>query len=205
MIIHEGEAWPFELSHAHRYSYNENFLTPEECERIVSNYKKQKKEKAKVFDKNKENAKIKEIRECYTSWIGIEPNSHWIYNKLVSQVIDHNKRFFKYDLYGLIEKLQFTYYKAPGNHYQSHTDSTFNGKIRKLSSVVLLSDPKKFKGGELCLYTGYNTKTKKDYEVVKLKQGMIVIFPSFILHKVSPVTSGERYSLVSWFTGPNFK
>jgi PKHD-type hydroxylase len=205
MIMYDGEAWPFELSHTSKYSYNENFLKPEECKKIIADYKNSEKQKATIFDTEKSNIELKSIRECYTSWIGIENKSNWLYNKLVGQVINHNQRYFKFDLFGLVEKLQFTYYKAPGNHYQAHVDSSFNGKIRKLSAIVLLSNPKKFKGGELCLYTGYDTKSKKDYEVVKLKQGMIVIFPSFTLHKVKPVTSGERYSLVSWFTGPNFK
>ena len=67
---------------------------------------------------------------------------------------------------------------------------------RKLSAVVLLSDPSEFDGGELQIMTS------KDPKTVPLKRGSIVFFPSFLLHRVTPVTRGERRSLVFWVEGP---
>ena len=37
------------------------------------------------------------------------------------------------------------------------------------------------------------------------EQGKLILFPSYVLHEVKPVTKGERYSLVAWITGPQFK
>ena len=196
------EAWPFELSHTDQYVFYDNFLTKEQCELFIKqNNQKSKKSKATVGD-NKLN---KKIRDCYTSWIGIEDKSMWFYNELVGQTIKANQDYFKFDLWGLAEALQFTHYIAPNNFYHSHIDMGLNQKTRKLSAVVMLSDPKNFSGGELCLYTGKNLNNKKDYIVIEPKQGRIVFFPSYLLHKVNPITKGERFSLVAWFTGPNFK
>ena len=36
-------------------------------------------------------------------------------------------------------------------------------------------------------------------------QGYVAVFPSYVLHEVTPVTKGTRYSLVSWVTGKSFK
>ena len=35
-------------------------------------------------------------------------------------------------------------------------------------------------------------------------KGTIIVFPSMLLHKVTPVTKGIRHSLVQWFSGPDF-
>ena len=71
--------------------------------------------------------------------------------------------------------------------------------IRKLSLSIQLSDPSSYEGGELVLYVGEEGIT------VPKEQGKLIAFPSFTLHEVKPVTKGERYSLVAWITGPQFK
>jgi len=196
------ESWPFELSHTSQFVFYDNFLSKQQCTKFIKqNNQKNKKGKATVGD-NKLN---KKIRDCYTSWIGIDDKSLWFYNELVAKTIQANADYFKFDLWGLTEALQFTHYIAPNNYYNSHLDMGFNKRIRKLSAVVMLSDPKDFNGGELCLYTGKNSETGKDYVVIEPKQGRVVFFPSYLLHKVNPITKGERFSLVAWFTGPNFK
>jgi len=69
---------------------------------------------------------------------------------------------------------------------------------RKLSLVLQLSDPKDYEGGELILHLS------EEPTVVPKKQGYVTIFPSFVLHEVTPVTSGTRHSLVSWISGKPF-
>lgn len=70
---------------------------------------------------------------------------------------------------------------------------------RKLSMVIQLSDPSEYEGGELLLHLG-NNPTR-----IERKKGLAVFFPSYILHEVTPVTKGERYSLVAWVHGKPFK
>lgn len=105
--------------------------------------------------------------------------------------------------YGLTsqENTQIGRYKSTDEgHYDWHMDAgpPKDGVQRKLSISILLSDPSDFEGGELQF---------KDIEDQKIltKQGSIVVFPSFIEHRVTPVTKGVRYSAVTWVQGPSFK
>jgi len=68
-----------------------------------------------------------------------------------------------------------------------------------LSLTIQLSSPDDYEGGELAL------QFKKDAEIMPKELGKMVIFPSYILHEVRPVTKGTRYSLVAWITGKPFK
>ena len=85
-----------------------------------------------------------------------------------------------------------------GGFYGWHNDSNIiSENPRKLSFTLLLNDSSEFKGGKL--------EFKNEKEQPTLEQGTIIVFPSFIEHRVTPVTSGERYSAVTWMHGPNFK
>ena len=64
-------------------------------------------------------------------------------------------------------------------------------KVRILSFTVQLSDPAEYEGGELQIGLQNMTRTR----------GSAVVFPSYQLHRVSPVTEGRRASLVGWVMG----
>jgi PKHD-type hydroxylase len=85
-------------------------------------------------------------------------------------------------------------------HYDWHMDASApeNGIQRKLSISILLSDPSEFEGGQLQL------KGMEDTPLLE-KKGSIIVFPSFIEHRVTPVTKGVRYSAVTWASGPSFR
>jgi PKHD-type hydroxylase len=105
--------------------------------------------------------------------------------------------------YGLTsqEKTQIGRYKSTDEgHYDWHVDAAppKNDLQRKLSISILLSDPSEFEGGEL------QFKGIEDRKILT-KQGSIVVFPSFIEHRVTPVTKGVRYSAVTWASGPSFR
>jgi PKHD-type hydroxylase len=107
---------------------------------------------------------------------------------------------WEYSLSGF-EKVQLGRYKAENKgHYDWHMDSfpPQNGIQRKLSCVILLNDPSEFEGGIL------QFKGIEDRNVLT-KRGSIIVFPSFIEHKVTPVTAGTRYTAVTWASGPTFK
>lgn len=144
----------------------------------------------------------KNIRDCQVSWI--TPNDHtvWIYERLTDIINQANEEIFKFNL-TKIQTLQFTKYNEKNKEfYNKHTDAGPGLKPpedRKLSIVVQLSDPSEYEGGDLCLYTG------KDPIIVQKKKGRVVFFPSYMLHEVTPVTKGTRYTLVGWIVGPPFK
>jgi PKHD-type hydroxylase len=98
------------------------------------------------------------------------------------------------------ENLQFAEYGID-QHYDWHIDFfplSEKELDRKVSVVCLMSDPAEFEGGdfEVRLYGTYK---------VPLKKGSVVAFPSILEHRVTPVTSGVRYSSTIWMNGPKFK
>lgn len=189
-------AWGLKLDEIHTWAFLPNFLTPEECDKIIAIGNKKKKKEAKIGIDRTDS----KIRKNKIAWLSSENDElTWLFQKLTDSVTILNNQYFKFDLWGFSEGLQFTEYNAPDEHYQQHTDRIYGHGIRKLSIVIQLSDPKTYKGGELSMYVS----SKPD--IMKKEKGTLIIFPSFVLHKVSPVTKGTRYSLVAWVTGKPFK
>ena len=102
-----------------------------------------------------------------------------------------------------IADFQYTeYHGSQEAKYDWHHDVDWNkndGRDRKLSITVQLSDPSDYEGGELVLHCG------GEPVVMNNEKGMISFFPSWVLHQVKPVTKGTRYTLVAWIHGPSFK
>ena len=187
-------AWPFYLDQVEEYAYWENLFTKEECEKIVKiAYKKGLTQGTTV------KKEAQQIRNSKVSWLYASDDLDWVFRRLTDVVIDLNNRFFKFDIFGLNEGLQFTNYKAPSGKYGKHVDKLYKNLVRKLSGSIQLTNPKEYNGGELYLYQ--NAKG----ELMNQKQGTLILFPSYIMHEVKPVTKGERNSLVFWVTGKQFK
>ena len=155
---------------------------------------------------------IKKKRNSNIVWM----NDRWIYKEIQPYIRMANTNAgwnFEWDW---SESCQFTKYKL-NQYYDWHCDSwdkpyvepgPTQGKIRKLSVTVSLSDPKDYKGGELEFDLRDKDPDKKaNIHVCKqiLPKGSLVVFPSFVWHRVKPVTSGTRYSLVIWNLGRPFK
>lgn len=179
--------------------YCRNLFNNYEIEKILAIGNKLPKEGAVLSG----NRLDKEYRDSIVSWIPVNNQTRWIYQTLTSCIIDVNQSFFELDL-TKIEKLQFTSYYAnkDGNgFYDKHVDSCFGflPDNRKLSFVLQLSDPNDYEGGELRLYNG------RDPISVKKEKGLITFFHSFVLHECTPVTSGNRHTLVGWVHGPKIK
>jgi PKHD-type hydroxylase len=99
-----------------------------------------------------------------------------------------------------VQRVQIGRY-VDGGHYAYHKDTELpnNQKIsRKLSAVLFLSDPKDYEGGIFEV-------EELEGQIDKMPQGSIIVFPSYVKHRVTPVTSGERYTAVAWAIGPAFK
>ena len=90
--------------------------------------------------------------------------------------------------------------------YINHNDNGFNGKLRKLSTVISLSDPLDYEGGQFEFDFRNKDEGSNLFEVNEIKPiGSIITFPSFVWHQVKPVTKGTRYSLVLWHLGKPWK
>jgi PKHD-type hydroxylase len=103
-----------------------------------------------------------------------------------------------------VGSVQFTEYSASQEaHYSWHHDVDWTGNAaydRKISVVLQLSDPSSYEGGDF----EFNEVESPNPDSLKAK-GTILCFPSVLQHRVSPVTKGTRYSLVSWFEGPRWR
>jgi PKHD-type hydroxylase len=159
---------------------------------------------------------LKKKRNSNVVWI----DDTWVYKEIQPYIHQANELAgwnFEWDW---SENCQFTKYNK-GQFYDWHCDSwdkpyfnkknpqdPSNGKIRKLSVTVSLSDPKNYKGGEL-EFDFRNVDPDKKPNIRKcteiLPKGSLVVFPSFVWHRVCPVKSGERNSLVIWNLGYPFK
>ena len=187
-------SWQFESDKTQNWAYMDNLFTPEECAQIIA-IGNSKLEEAKVSGKNESN---KDIRESQVAWL-YGGDIEFAFRRVTDAVLNLNNQFFNFDLFGMAEGFQFTRYDAPTGHYGMHIDKMLNGTVRKLSLTIQLSSPEDYEGGELAL------QMSKDAEIMPKELGKMVVFPSYVLHEVRPITKGTRYSLVAWITGKPFK
>jgi PKHD-type hydroxylase len=130
-------------------------------------------------------------------------DTQWVFETLGHVVSSLNAQFFGFDLLGFGEQIQLTNYDgSEQGMYGWHVDMGphTNAPCRKLSIVVQLSDPVDYEGGVLELQP-----SGKDVVKMRKQRGLVVAFPSWTLHQVTPVTQGNRQSLVAWISGPPFK
>jgi len=143
------------------------------------------------------------IRRSGLNWMPNTQDTQWVFEKLGHIVSSLNAKFFRFDLRGFGEHIQLTNYDgAEQGMYGWHVDMGPNtsAPCRKLSIVMQLSDPVEYEGGILELQPH-----SKDVIKMRKQRGLVVAFPSWTLHQVTPVTQGNRQSLVAWITGPAFK
>lgn len=141
------------------------------------------------------------IRRSNVSWISNDPDTKWIFERLAHVASSLNSQFYRFDLTGFGEALQLTNYdQSEHGMYGWHQDYGGNRSVsRKLSLVLQLTDPSQYEGGNLQIMTGLEPVNARK------QRGLIVAFPSYVLHQVTPVTQGSRQSLVAWVSGPSFK
>lgn len=196
-------AFDNDLNTSHIYR-KDLFLTKEECEILIDYALKQKKEVATIGY----NLLNPNVRSNNLVWLSVKNNLtlYWLFARVSQIVQEVNNHIYKFDLYGLVEDFQFTAYENIDDHYNWHIDSGSLQTTRKLSVTIQLSDPKDYEGCELeFAHEDTSDKTQQVPENLKRGQGSITIFPSFLTHRVTNLTSGKRYSLVVWCSGKPFK
>ena len=178
----------------------ENCFTKDEIQKILDLQNIYRLESSKVVGKNIK--KFKDYRISENFWIPKNMADHrWIYDRLMNYIFSANKEY-NFDLSVIVDDIQFTVYKSSENgNYSWHDDILIDNTntMRKLSLSVQLSDSHEYEGGELEIVTGFSNF------IASKKLGTIIIFPSFLVHRVKPVTNGQRISLVFWIDGPDFK
>jgi len=149
----------------------------------------------------------KKARMSKTAWT----SDQWVYDLIWPYMEEANAQAgWEYDIKAA-EAVQITRYEK-GGFYNFHQDGKSDnlgaydepqnkfrhGNVRKLSMSIILNDD--YEGGDFEFAT-----LNKIYTPDFNKLGSVMVFPSFMMHRVKPVTKGTRYSLVSWFLGTPFK
>jgi len=127
-------------------------------------------------------------------WLRDRIKWRWVYKRIHGTICKVNLRTWCFDL-SYEEDMQYSWYDyTEKGQYDWHVDLLPNDKFdRKLSISVQLSSSESYAGGDLVLFPDF---------FAPRAQGSATIFPSYVNHRVTPVDSGERHSLVGWVRGP---
>ena len=175
------------------------------CDDIVAYGKELKEQTGVTFGYDPDNMtpneqkKLEEKRNSNVVWM----DPVWIYRELHPLVHEANKNAGWNFHWDYSESCQFTkYIGSKKQHYDWHTDSgtkiNENGKIRKLSMTVALVDGSEYEGGN---FEFKEMGTPEGFRA----QGSVLVFPSYLVHRVSEITKGTRRSLVNWIEGPRWR
>ena len=196
MKENKSSSWIFEKDKINQYAWWNNFLNKEECKKIILIGNKYKLHEGTISNTRQENLAV---RNSKINFLYPGNETQWLFQRLTDVIKDLNNKYFNFDIIGFTEGIQFSKYKAPKGGYIKHVDSGYGFQVRKLSISIQLSDSKSYEGGDVSIYNG-----EKGVKLSR-EQGSLSVFPSYTLHDVSRLTKGERYSLVCWINGPQFK
>ena len=179
-------------------TYLPNALTADQCDTLMALVQAhQMKDAGLVGGTTAHN-----IRRAEIAWLDDIPQTAWVMDAMMSVVAAANRETFGFDLSDFGESPQVARYGAEREgHFDWHSDigaGNWAAK-RKLTIVVQLSDPADYDGGTLELRPDSNVAS------APRTRGTAIIFPSFVLHRVTPVTLGTRWSLTLWSHGPAFR
>lgn len=174
-------------------------FTPEELDRIEAYGDRLTLEKAtvaaEVQGKEDESTRISR-----TAWIARNAETEWFYNRMERAARMLNDKIWQFALSGFSELFQYTVYDGQERaHFDWHVDQGYVAVQRKLSISLQLTDGDQYEGCDLQFHG------RKIIDTAPRERGAIVAFPSYVLHRVTPIVRGTRKAVVIWVTGPSFK
>ena len=196
-----------------------NVFTKDECTDIINNALNNWAERESMIQRDK-GGKIEQNFESdldyrnTTLFIPPKPDD-WLFGKILGAILEFNncKDGYGFQIAGLAEPPNMMRYHAPDldksgkpGKYDWHVDLGPGPvpSMRKLSYSILLN-PGEYEGGEFVSKVGRKDVIFEDQQ--KLPEelpGTMILFPSYILHRISEVTKGTRYALVGWAHGNSF-
>jgi len=202
----------------HKYFYYTKGVSEKDCNKILAFSENRPKEKGVINPSGFKqrgirtmDPKTQQARKCTISWV----NETWIYdllNPFIHQANYTGGWNFQWDWN---ESCQITIY-TKGGYYDWHADQhdnaemykdksiNFNNKIRKLSLTLQLTESSKYEGGDFQFQWLDRDKIKITTVKKARELGTVIIFPSFMWHRITPITKGTRRSLVNWSIGKPF-
>lgn len=179
------------------YYWFKEELKPQEIEKILKDTELLPSKKAETVGQNDDS-----VRSSVVKWIPQNQTWDWLYERVLKLIEVSNNAMWNFELTNVFDSIQYTeYYANQKGHYDWHID-VGSGDIsyRKVSISIQLSKPEEYEGGVFEIWTG-----GKNYMICEKSYGTAIVFPSFYMHRVTPVTSGVRKSLVLWVGGTPYK
>lgn len=140
------------------------------------------------------------IRRSQVVFLGMQEKYRWLYERIWAVAQESNRLGFGVDISGVEPNIQLARYDSGDlGFYDWHTDFSGYRALRKISISIQLSRSEDYDGGDLELFF-LNTPQR-----VERARGALIAFPSFLLHRVAPVTRGTRWSLVAWVVGKRWR
>lgn len=174
-------------------------LTPEQCDQILGMCASQW-EPAGVtgYGKDRKGSIRPDVRSVLSQVLPLGAGA-WPLPQMAETVAAVNDETYRFRLDNFLDAdppSVLRYESGTVDHFQAHRDVGPDFPTRKLSCIVQLSDPKSYQGGSLVFL--------EEHAIAATEQGVLTIFPSFLVHQVTPVVAGERFVLVAWVHGPTF-
>ena len=170
-------------------------LTASQCEMIIQDAGVIGMKRAPVLAKDGSNVRSR-TRTCSSCWIPKALHYNWLYNYVWALACEINDKNYKFAIHDM-QQLQVLRYR-PFQKFRWHFD-TYDGSERKLTMVINLSKPTSYLGGGLQVEADWHNSEYAS------EQGAISVFPSWIKHRARAPWFGERWVLVAWITGPEWR
>ena len=185
-----------------QYYWFESGLTKEELIKFNNLILNLEYQDATIIGDASSGEKSLDVRSSKIKWIPHSDDWNWLYNKFQDMIAEANDELWNFNIYDIVEEIQYTEYHASDRgHYDWHQDiGPGDASLRKISLTVQLTDSNLYEGGDLEIWQGGEVRDK-----TPRGSGIVIIFPSYMMHRVTPVTKGVRRSLVLWVGGEHYK
>jgi PKHD-type hydroxylase len=184
--------------------YWDDAFTGQELDDMLSYFRGFELTPGKTFEEDGEEDLNTDRRRSLVKFHGRNDQTAWIFDRINFIVTAANERFYNFNLNGY-ETFQYTEYHAEQEgYYDWHMDMCLGHDkanlcdTRKLSLSLCLNDD--YEGGEFLINNG----SEKDPIRVPTKRGRAILFPSWMIHTVTPVTKSTRSTIVVWVMGPKW-
>ena len=181
-------------------------FTPDECADIIKNALNSWTEEEGLFSNSKKDLDFRNT----TLFMPPKSDKEAVWCKKIINTItsfNNDTEGYGFDIVGMVEAPAMLRYMAPdinpnkkAGKYDWHMDIGPQPihSMRKLSYSILLNVGE-YEGGELEFHIG------PDAESPSQTLGSMILFPSYLIHRVRPITKGTRYAIVGWMHGDSFK
>lgn len=186
---------------ARPYHIIREFFTPDQAEGILAYMDQQRAIEGLVGKPDSNNeysfAPDHDLRKCNVTYIAPSEGNAWFLNQIETAIATTNDTIWQFKLVDFSQPARMMSYSATDHFNSWHMDAgPGNTRYRKLTAIVMLSDQSEYTGGNFQVAC---------YGTIPLNKGDIVIFPAFTMHRVTPVVSGLRRTLVHRAIGARFK